>query len=177
MAQIDDREVAEQWFAHPRRFLVCPARQNRAAHDPRATVECGMSVQQFLGPELASACVVIDEGDNPAECRRRAYVARIGKSRLRFDKIGEIGQAGIALSEARGTSLIRRVVDHDNLEQAGRNVLFYQRIDRFRQQVVPVVGADDCRQRDLAPLSRVRDRQAGAAICIRGRRHEGRQGC
>src|SRR5438309_9081744 len=113
-----------------------------------------MSVQQFSGPGLASACVVIDEGENAAKCRRRAYVARIGKSRLRFDEVGEIGQACIALSEARGTGLIRRVVDYDNLEKAGWNVLSDQRFDRLRQQVVPVVGADDRRQSDLALRSR-----------------------
>jgi|SRR5271156_5788875 len=36
-------------------------------------------------------------------------------------------------TKARGTSLIWRVVDYDNLEQAGRNVLLYQRFDRLRR--------------------------------------------
>src|ERR1700724_4741766 len=102
MTQIDEREIAEQRFAHPCRFLVCPARHNRAAYDPRPALECGVSVQQFFSPGRASACVVINEGDYAAKCCRGAYVARIGKSRLRFDKVGEIGQAGIALSKARG---------------------------------------------------------------------------
>lgn len=84
-----------------------------------------MSVQQFFCPGGALACVVIDDGDDSAKGRRRVSVARIRKSRLRFDKVGKIGQACIASSKARGTSLIRRVVDYDNFEQAGRNVLFY----------------------------------------------------
>src|ERR1700732_5183622 len=89
MTQIDEREIAEQRFAYPCRFLVCPARHNRAAHDPRPALECGVSVQQFFGPGRASACVV-NEGDYAAKCSkccRGAYVARIRKSRLRFDKL------------------------------------------------------------------------------------------
>ena len=159
MAQIDEREIAEQGLADPRRFLDCPARHNRAAHDPRPAAKCGVSVQQLFGPGRAGACVVIDEGDDAAKCRRRAYVARVGKSRLRFDKIGEIGQAFIALSKARGTGLIRRVVDYDNFKRAGRKVLFNQRFDRLRQQVVAVIGADDRRQSDLALFSRAQGGQ------------------
>ena len=93
-------------------------------------------------------------------------------SRLRFDKVGEIKQARIALSESPGTSLIRRVVDDDNLKQIGRNVVFYQDLERLPQHVVPVVRTDDRREGDLLNR-RWQDRRAGEAIRIRGR-HEGR---
>src|SRR5262249_50691312 len=87
--------------------------------------------------------------------------------------VGEIGQARIALSKARGTSLIRRVVDDDNLERVGREVLVYQGFDGRRQQVISVVGADNRREGDLTPFRRGQDGRAGGAIRIGGR-HEGR---
>jgi hypothetical protein len=59
-----------------------------------------MGMQQFFGPGRDSPCAVIDEGDYAAKCRRRAFVAGVGQSRLQFDKVGEIGKACIPLSEA-----------------------------------------------------------------------------